>query len=174
MNDSVRKQLTPVQRSRIMASIKKKNTKPELLVRRFLHGQGLRFRLHAADLPGTPDLVFRSRRVAFFVHGCFWHRCPYCAAGRKEVRSNVKYWLPKLERNQLRDRLARESLLHQGWKVVVVWECQAANRQLWPASPSRSALNCSPHHPPVFSSLLPHHRSLSRTSMLPSSGVHFP
>jgi DNA mismatch endonuclease (patch repair protein) len=110
-----------------MAAIRKRNTKPELAVRRFLHARGLRFRLHDGKLPGVPDLVFPSRRAVVFVHGCFWHRCPHCAAGRKEVRSNLAYWEPKLARNQSRDVRAREALEVEGWKVLTIWECEVQN-----------------------------------------------
>lgn len=115
----------------MMASVKKKNTKPEIIVRRFLHRRGLRFTLHDKRLPGTPDIVFPRWRVAVFVHGCFWHRCPHCAVGSKEVRSNLGYWLPKLERNEARDARAQAELTAQGWRVLTVWECQVADeRQL--------------------------------------------
>jgi DNA mismatch endonuclease (patch repair protein) len=107
-----------------MASIKGKNTKPEMIVRRYMHRVGLRYRLHAKELPGTPDLVFRSRRIALFVHGCFWHRCPHCRVGRREILSNVNFWLPKLNRNELRDSQANNSLRSDGWKVLTVWECE--------------------------------------------------
>ena len=86
-------------RSRIMSAIRKRDTKPELAVRDFLHAKGLRYRLHGARLPGCPDFVFPARKAVVFVHGCFWHRCPHCAAGRKVVRSNVGYFHPKLARN---------------------------------------------------------------------------
>jgi DNA mismatch endonuclease (patch repair protein) len=107
-----------------MAAIRKRNTKPELVVRRFLHKRGLRFRLHDRKLPGVPDLVFPSRRAVVFVHGCFWHRCPHCAAGRKEVRSNLAYWEPKLARNRSRDARARAALEAAGWTVLTIWECE--------------------------------------------------
>jgi DNA mismatch endonuclease (patch repair protein) len=111
-------------RSRIMSAIRKRDTKPELAVRRFLHAKGLRFRLHGARLPGCPDLVFPARKAVVFVHGCFWHRCPHCVAGRKVVRSNVGYWHPKLERNVARDIRVKRDLEEQGWKVFMIWECQ--------------------------------------------------
>ncbi len=114
----------------MMASVKKKNTKPEIIVRRFLHRHGLRFTLHDKQLPGTPDLVFPGRRTVLFVHGCFWHRCPHCAVGKQEVRSNLGYWAPKLERNQARDAKAQAELAATGWRVLVIWECQTADRIL--------------------------------------------
>jgi DNA mismatch endonuclease, patch repair protein len=116
--------VSPEQRSRNMAAIKGKNTKPELAVRRFLHACGLRYRLHAAELPGKPDLIFRRRNAVVFVHGCFWHRCPHCRVGRRSVRSNPGYWFEKIKRNQTRDAVALKALKSAGWKVFVVWECQ--------------------------------------------------
>ena len=120
--------VSPDQRSRNMAAIKGKNTKPELRVRRFLHQRGLRYRLHVPDLPGTPDLVFRAKRAVVFVHGCFWHRCPHCRAGSRRVKSNTGYWLAKLKRNQARDAEATTALKATGWKVFIVWECQVNNK----------------------------------------------
>jgi DNA mismatch endonuclease (patch repair protein) len=124
----VARKITRKQRSRLMSSIRGKDTKPEMIVRRFLHSQGLRYGLHAKDLPGSPDLVFRTRRTALFVHGCFWHRCPHCAVGKQEVRRNIEYWLPKLERNEARDARARTALKSTGWKVIIAWECQLNSR----------------------------------------------
>jgi DNA mismatch endonuclease (patch repair protein) len=111
-------------RSRIMAAIRKRDTKPELVVRRALHARGLRFRLYRNDLPGCPDITFPSRNAVLFVHGCFWHRCPHCVAGKKTVRSNAAYWLPKLERNRARDARVKAELERQGWTVLSIWECQ--------------------------------------------------
>jgi DNA mismatch endonuclease (patch repair protein) len=108
----------------MMASVKKKHSKPELIVRSYLHRQGFRFTLHDRGLPGTPDIVLPKYRTALFVHGCFWHRCPHCAVGGQKIRSNLSYWLPKLERNQKRDIKAQQELAAAGWYSVVVWECQ--------------------------------------------------
>ncbi len=110
----------------MMASVKKKNTKPEVIVRSFLHRQGLRFTLHDKRLPGTPDIVFPRCRTVPFIHGCFWHQCPHCAAGKKEVRTNTAYWLPKLARNRARDVRVKAELEAQGWTVHTIWECEAA------------------------------------------------
>jgi DNA mismatch endonuclease, patch repair protein len=85
-------EMTPEVRSRIMSAIRKRDTKPELSVRRFLHAKGLRYTLHGSHLTGCPDLVLPSSKAVVFVHGCFWHRCSHCAAGRKVVRSNTAYW----------------------------------------------------------------------------------
>lgn len=109
-------------RSRIMAGIGGRNTRPELTLRRALHARGLRYRLHDRKLPGTPDLVFRRFGAVCFVHGCFWHRhpsCPYTTtpATRRE------FWRAKFDANKERDRRNRHRLLQAGWRVAVVWEC---------------------------------------------------
>jgi DNA mismatch endonuclease (patch repair protein) len=111
-------------RHRVMASIRKRDTQPEIAVRRALHAQGLRFRLHRDDLPGTPDVVLPGRRLAVFVHGCFWHQHPGCALSR-QPRGNTAYWKPKLARNVERDTKARQQLEALGWNVLLVWECEA-------------------------------------------------
>jgi DNA mismatch endonuclease (patch repair protein) len=119
--------VTVATRSRIMASVTSRNTKPELIVRRAMHAAGLRYLLHDPRLPGKPDLVFVSRKLTLFVHGCFWHRCPYCRNGAKGVGSNHAYWLPKLARNAERDKETQLRLRKMGWKVRVIWQCQTAN-----------------------------------------------
>jgi DNA mismatch endonuclease (patch repair protein) len=106
-----------------MRSIKKRDTRPELLVRRALHAAGLRFRLHRPDLPGSPDIVLPGRRLALLVHGCFWHQHPGCRLCR-QPRGNTEYWLPKLARNVARDARARSELEALGWRVLIVWECE--------------------------------------------------
>jgi DNA mismatch endonuclease, patch repair protein len=95
--------VTPARRSEIMAAIRSKDTAPELAVRRYLHASGLRYRLHRHRLPGRPDLIFPGRRLCLFVHGCFWHGCPHCRHGAREVKSNTSYWSVKLARNKARD-----------------------------------------------------------------------
>lgn len=108
-----------------MRSIRSKDMKPEMAVRRLAHRMGYRFRLHRKDLPGKPDLVFPSRRAVIFVHGCFWHQHPDldCKDARPP-KSNVDYWQPKLARNRARDAESITALETQGWRVLVVWECQ--------------------------------------------------
>ncbi len=106
-----------------MRRIRSKDTKPELKVRRLIHSMGIRYRLHRADLPGTPDLVFSSRKKVVFVYGCFWHQHD-CALGRKQPATNRDYWLPKLARNCERDEQAKQRLALQNWQVLVVWECE--------------------------------------------------
>lgn len=108
-----------------MSRVRHKNTKPELKVRRLVHGLGFRFRLHRADLPGKPDLVFPGRSAVIFVNGCFWHRHPdsSCPLARLP-KSRLDFWLPKLERNRENDLLKQEELRRRGWRVLVVWECE--------------------------------------------------
>lgn len=111
------------QRSAQMALIRGKDTKPELRVRRALHAAGLRYVLHDNRLPGTPDLVFPSRRVALFVHGCFWHRHAGCPANRLP-KSRLDFWESKLNGNAARDLKQQAALKDLGWAVIVVWECE--------------------------------------------------
>ncbi len=113
-----------------MASVKKKHSKPELKVRSYLHRQGLRFTLHDRRLPGTPDIALPKYRTVIFVHGCFWHRCPHCSVGKQQIRWNLGYWLPKLERNQARDIKAQQDLSEAGWRSLVVWECQVVDERV--------------------------------------------
>jgi DNA mismatch endonuclease (patch repair protein) len=115
--------VSPEIRSQIMARVKSKGMKPELKVRRLLHGLGYRYRLHRSDLPGRPDLVFPSRRKVVFVNGCFWHRHPGCNRVRLPS-TNRDYWLSKLERNYNRDCHNRVLLEQKGWSVMTVWECE--------------------------------------------------
>lgn len=108
-----------------MARVRGRDTKPEMRVRRALHAAGLRYRLHAKGLPGRPDLILPSRRVAVFVHGCFWHRHPDpdCKLARLP-KSRLDFWLPKLEGNRARDERNKAALEALGWKVVEIWECE--------------------------------------------------
>lgn len=119
--------VSPIQRSENMRRIKGKDTTPEMVVRRLIHSMGYRFRLHGKDLPGKPDLVFRPRRKAIFVHGCFWHQHAGCRDGRPPT-SNTTYWAAKLERNLTRDERARADLEACGWAVYVIWECETHDR----------------------------------------------
>lgn len=107
-----------------MAKVRSGNTSPEIAVRRALHGMGFRFRLHKRDLPGSPDIVLPRHRTAIFVHGCFWHSHEGCPRARLPA-SNVGYWKPKLERNRERDSRALLALNDLGWRVCVIWECEA-------------------------------------------------
>jgi DNA mismatch endonuclease, patch repair protein len=114
--------VSPETRSRMMAGIKGKDTKPEMIVRRGLHARGFRFRLHRRDLPGRPDLVLPMFRTACFVHGCFWHGhdCP----AFKWPKSRVAFWRDKIEGNRERDLRALQALAERGWHVETVWECE--------------------------------------------------
>ena len=110
-------------RKRVMQSIRAKDTQPELLVRRLLWRLGARYRLHAKDLPGRPDIVMRSRRIAIQVHGCFWHLHEGCQLTRIP-RSHPDYWPAKLQGNKKRDERNIAALQQLGWRVLVVWECE--------------------------------------------------
>jgi DNA mismatch endonuclease (patch repair protein) len=112
-----------------MRAVHSKNTRPELVVRRAAHAMGYRFRLHRADLPGTPDLVFPGRRAVIFVHGCFWHRHEGCRRATVPA-TRTSYWLPKFERNAGRDRFNTAALEASGWRVMVVWECETKSAAL--------------------------------------------
>lgn len=117
--------LSPERRSENMRRIRSKNMRPEVAVRSIVHRHGYRFRLHAKELPGKPDIVRRPYHQAIFVHGCFWHQHadPKCLDGRPP-KSNTGYWLPKLARNVKRDKDAAAALRKMGWKVLVIWECE--------------------------------------------------
>lgn len=115
--------LSPDQRSEIMARIRSENSRPEFIVRRLVFALGYRYRLHAKDLPGRPDLVFRPRHKVIFVHGCFWHlhgRCPIAHI----PKTHRDFWVPKLEGNKARDRRNMRDLTKKGWQVLKIWECQ--------------------------------------------------
>lgn len=105
----------------MMAGIKPKNTKPEIILRKALHRMGFRYGLHARDLPGKPDMVFRSRKAVIFVHGCFWHGhdCPYF----KMPTTRPEFWSAKIEANRKRDASVSEKLKATGWRQLNVWEC---------------------------------------------------
>jgi DNA mismatch endonuclease (patch repair protein) len=113
---------TPEKRSAVMRRVKGKDTGPEMRVRRLLTRLGLRYRLHRADLPGKPDIVMPGRRLAIFVHGCFWHGHD-CARGARAPKSNADYWQAKIGRNRARDVQHRAALEAAGWRVLTLWEC---------------------------------------------------
>ncbi len=117
--------LDPKRRSHLMRQVQTKNTGPEKAVRSLLHRMGYRFRLHRKDLPGTPDIVFPSRRLAVFVHGCFWH-AHGCSKG-KPPKSRPEYWAPKLDANKNRDVRNVTALTTAGWRVETIWQCELKN-----------------------------------------------
>lgn len=113
--------MTKEQRSRCMSRIKGKDTKPEMIVRRWLWSRGYRYRKHVKRLPGTPDIVLRKYGIVIFIHGCFWH-------GHEEhmhlPKSNADFWTAKIRRNKERDEAQKDRLRAMGWNVLTVWECQ--------------------------------------------------
>jgi DNA mismatch endonuclease (patch repair protein) len=140
--------------SEIMARITDRDTKPEMVVRRLLHRMGLRFRLHAKDLPGKPDLVLRKWKAVVFIHGCFWHGhdCKRGSAKRRP-KSNTGYWNQKIEGNMERDARHAEELAILGWRRIVVWDCETADldqlearlRALFPAGEGLQEKGTSRH-----------------------------
>ncbi len=118
----------PAKRSAVMARVKSRDTKPEMLLRRLLTDLGARYRLHRKDLPGSPDVAMPGRRLAIFVHGCFWHGHD-CARGSRVPKANRDYWLAKVARNVARDERNRTDLEAAGWRVETVWECQMKDRE---------------------------------------------
>ena len=122
MVDSVSKEV----RSRIMASVRQENTKPELVVRSLLHRRGFRFRLHRKNLPGSPDILLQKYCVAIFVHGCFWHQHSGCLLAKRPA-SNTEYWNRKLDENIKRDKLNIRKLSRTGWGVLIIWQCETNN-----------------------------------------------
>ncbi|MCE5981769.1 very short patch repair endonuclease [Pseudomonas sp. LF19] len=118
--------LSPTERSDRMSRIRGKDTQPELALRKVLHRLGLRYRLHVAELPGKPDLVFPRYRTVVFVHGCFWHRHAGCNVATTP-KSNTPFWLEKFDKNVARDTRVTEQLEALGWRVFVAWECELAS-----------------------------------------------
>lgn len=131
MKQTITDVMTPEQRSRCMAAVRGRDTKPEMLVRRYLHGRGLRFRVNVKRLPGSPDIVFRKYRTVLFVDGCFWHGHQGCRFF-KLPQTNTDFWRQKINMNMARDYANTVDLRLAGWRVVRVWECElkpAATRQ---------------------------------------------
>ncbi|WP_340162438.1 MULTISPECIES: very short patch repair endonuclease [Halomonadaceae] len=141
------------QRSHNMSAIRGKDTKPEMLVRRYLHSCGYRFRLHRKDLPGKPDLVMPKYQLVIFVHGCFWHRHENCRYSTTPSNRS-EFWQEKFAKNVERDSRNREALLESGWRVLIIWECGLKHAkdelpelsrlienntgfQVWPATPPK-------------------------------------
>ncbi|HRD45234.1 MAG TPA: DNA mismatch endonuclease Vsr [Caulobacter sp.] len=114
---------TPEKRSAVMRRVKGRDTGPEMTVRRLLTKLGARYRLHRKDLPGNPDIVMPGRRLAIFIHGCFWHGHD-CARGARVPKQNRDYWLAKVGRNRARDTASEAALRQAGWRVETLWECE--------------------------------------------------
>ncbi|NEX93553.1 DNA mismatch endonuclease Vsr [Caulobacter sp. 17J65-9] len=114
---------SPAKRSEVMGRVKQKDTGPELKVRKALTRLGYRYRLHRRDLPGSPDVVFPGRKIALFVHGCFWHGHD-CPRGARQPKANAEYWSAKIARNRARDAEAQAALTARGWRPLTVWECE--------------------------------------------------
>jgi DNA mismatch endonuclease (patch repair protein) len=120
--------LTKNQRSFCMSRIRSKNTHPELIVRSAVWSLGFRYRLHGKKLPGRPDIVLGKYGKVIFVHGCFWHKHS-CSKGRVRPKTNKKFWDSKLSSNVVRDRMHIRALIRDGWKVLVVWECEISDKK---------------------------------------------
>lgn len=115
--------LTPQRRSWLMSRVGRKDTGPEMVVRRCLFREGYRFRIHRKDLPGSPDIVLPRYKVAIFVHGCFWHRHSGCSKATTP-KSRTEFWSNKFSQNVERDKTAEDELARHGWRAIVVWECE--------------------------------------------------
>lgn len=136
--------LSKRQRSERMARVQSKDTKPEMIVRRLLHGMGYRYRLHRSDLPGRPDIVMGPRRAVIFVNGCFWHRHqdPDCKLARLP-KSNTDFWVEKLSANRDRDAVNRTRLRELNWNVLDIWECEVGDRELLVAKIEEFLARCA-------------------------------
>lgn len=121
--------MTPEQRHRCMAAIKSNDTKPEMLVRRYLHALGYRYGLHNKKLPGSPDIVLRRLRTVIFINGCFWHGHDNCKYYRLP-KTNPDFWRYKIDANRARDARTASALRTLGWHVIVIWECQLKTEEL--------------------------------------------
>lgn len=121
--------LSQKERSARMALVRGRGTGPERFVSALIRNLGYRFRSHITSLPGSPDFVFSSRKSVIFVHGCFWHRHAGRCALARLPKSRLDFWLPKLEQNRKRDQRLRRALRKQGWRSLVVWECQLGDAE---------------------------------------------
>lgn len=109
--------------SNALKAVKSKNTTPEISLRKALRERRiLGYRIHWKKVSGSPDIAFPAKKIAIFVHGCFWHRCPYCK--QKEPKTNIKFWHQKFEKTKERDKTTHNDLSNSGWNVIVIWECQ--------------------------------------------------
>ena len=114
---------SPQKRSAVMRAVKSRDTRPELRLRKALFARGFRYRLHDKRLPGAPDIVFAGRRAVIFVHGCFWHGHD-CRRGARAPKQNAAYWRDKIARNRARDADHATALARDGWRVLIIWECE--------------------------------------------------
>lgn len=121
--------VSPIKRSQMMSGIKGKNSRPEMLVRKVLFAMGHRFRLHRRDLPGTPDIVMPGRKIAIFVHGCFWHAHQGCKYA-KVPSTRTEFWSAKLQGNVDRDQRAATQLVELDWRVLTIWECSTRDAEV--------------------------------------------
>lgn len=121
--------VSPEKRSEIMSHIKSKNTTPEMVLRKYLHRMGFRFRIHSSKLPGHPDIVMKKYNSVIFVNGCFWHQHEGCKIANKP-KSKIEFWESKFRRNIDRDKRNLNALHNQGWRVLVVWECELKKSSL--------------------------------------------
>lgn len=119
--------VSPKKRSKMMSGIRSKNTKPEILIRKAVHKEGFRFRLHLAELPGKPDLVLSKYRAVIFTHGCFWHG--HDCSLFKWPSSRQDFWKNKINRNKEKDEESLEKLMEEGWRVMIIWECALKGKQ---------------------------------------------
>lgn len=124
-----------------MSGIRSKNTRPEIFIRQGLHALGFRFRLHAKDIPGKPDIVLKKHRALIIVHGCFWHGhgCRYC----KTPKTNTAFWQEKIQKNKLRDERTLQLQLDAGWRCLLVWECAVRRAKQMPNELDIVALSAS-------------------------------
>ncbi|MBD3337615.1 MAG: DNA mismatch endonuclease Vsr [Candidatus Lokiarchaeota archaeon] len=121
---------TNKKRSQIMASVKNKNTKPEILVRKALFKKGFRYRINDRRLPGSPDIVLPKYRTVIFVNGCYWHGHDNC---KKQIQPNTNknFWNSKIQKNKLRDKKVQKELSQLGWKTLVIWDCELRNKEIF-------------------------------------------
>ena len=120
--------LSKEKRSWNMSRIGSRNTKPELIVRSFLHGNGMRFRLHSNKLPCKPDIILPKYKTVIFVHGCFWHQ--HGCKNSTIPKTNKKFWVEKFQKNTNRDKKNKDELIKLNWKVLVIWECEINKKEL--------------------------------------------
>lgn len=169
--------MTPEQRSRCMAAIKGKDTKPEMIVRKYLFSRGLRFRVNNRKLPGSPDIVLRKYKTVVFVDGCFWHGHEGCRLF-KMPKSNVDFWQQKISRNIARDAVNNSDLESAGWRVIRIWECEINTKAKREQTLQNLYLRITglPSAQPLYPTSLPQSPSASPSypSAVPSHPLPYP